>query len=107
MDELDKRDNEIERSVDSNWNKQLVSQVVRSIGERIFRFSSIAEDVSQPFSQKDIHSARFDSKIKFPRLVSRTGTLVDNSLENAYVHYIRSAKHFIYLESQTLIGSSG
>lgn len=55
----------------------------------------------------DIHSARFDSKVKFPRLFSRTGTFIDNSLENAYVHYIRSAKHFIYLETQMLIGSSG
>lgn len=33
LDELDKRDEEIAGSVDGNWNKELVSQVVRSIGK--------------------------------------------------------------------------
>eukprot|EP00245_Coleochaete_scutata_P013408 TRINITY_DN543_c1_g4_i4.p1 TRINITY_DN543_c1_g4~~TRINITY_DN543_c1_g4_i4.p1 ORF type:complete len:819 (-),score=153.50 TRINITY_DN543_c1_g4_i4:387-2843(-) len=34
------------------------------------------------------------------------GAVVDKSIQNAYIHAIRSAQHFIYIENQYFLGSS-
>lgn len=39
-------------------------------------------------------------------LVVRRSAATDQSIHNAYVHHIRNAKHFIYMENQYFIGSS-
>lgn len=39
-------------------------------------------------------------------LIVRRSAATDQSIHNAYIHHIRCAKHFIYLENQYFIGSS-
>lgn len=39
-------------------------------------------------------------------LIVRKSASTDKSIQNAYVHHIRNAKHFIYIENQYFIGSS-
>lgn len=41
-----------------------------------------------------------------PGLVIRKNACVDQSIHHAYVHNIRCAKHFIYIENQYFLGSS-
>lgn len=41
-----------------------------------------------------------------PGLVPRESALTDMSIHKAYIHHIRSAKHFIYIENQYFLGSS-
>lgn len=41
-----------------------------------------------------------------PGLIIRKNARVDQSIHHAYVHNIRSAKHFIYIENQYFLGSS-
>lgn len=39
-------------------------------------------------------------------LVCAKNLVVDKSIQTAYIHAIRSAQHFIYIENQYFIGSS-
>ncbi|KAI0563002.1 Phospholipase D [Gracilaria domingensis] len=41
-----------------------------------------------------------------PGLMVRRNALSDHSIHSAYVHQIRAAKHFIYIENQYFLGSS-
>lgn len=41
-----------------------------------------------------------------PGLLVRKNACADNSIHRAYIHQIRSAKHFIYFENQYFLGSS-
>ena len=48
-----------------------------------------------------------DSELTYTRCLDRKkGRLVDNSIHLSHIHHIRRAKHFIYIESQYLMGSS-
>ncbi|KAI5402755.1 hypothetical protein KIW84_050382 [Lathyrus oleraceus] len=49
---------------------------------------------------KDIHEARAQN------LVCAKNLVIDKSIQTAYIHAIRSAQHFIYIENQYFIGSS-
>lgn len=69
-----------ESSEENSWNVQL--------------FRSINSD-----------SCSFDSSI-LDNLVARKGRIYDNSIQNAYIHHIRRAKHYIYIENQYFLGSS-
>lgn len=64
---------------DGPWNVQ----VLRSINE----------------SSTDLDSDR-------KGLIVRRSANTDQSIHNAYIHHIRNAKHFIYIENQYMIGSS-
>lgn len=64
---------------DGSWNVQ----ILRSINE-----SSTALDAERP------------------GLIVRRNAGIDQSIHHAYVHNIRSAKHFIYIENQYFLGSS-
>jgi len=50
-------------------------------------------------------SAQFDASI-LDRLLMRKGRLYDNSIQRAYVHHIRRAKRFVFIENQYFLGSS-
>eukprot|EP00124_Ichthyophonus_hoferi_P004401 Ihof_evm1s478 gene=Ihof_evmTU1s478 len=39
-------------------------------------------------------------------LINKRGRTVDRSIQDAYIHHIRRAKHFIYIENQYFIGSA-
>jgi phospholipase D1/2 len=51
-------------------------------------------------------SAHFPDKEREPRLHRKYVTLIDNSIEMAYVNLIRNAEDFIYIENQYFMGSS-
>ncbi|XP_076067963.1 uncharacterized protein LOC143040639 isoform X2 [Oratosquilla oratoria] len=67
-------------SEDSSWNVQF--------------FRSINSD-----------SALFDTDV-LDRLLTRKGRLYENTIQRAYVHHIRRARRFIYIENQYFLGSS-
>ena len=50
-------------------------------------------------------SAHFD-KSREVHLHKKYGSLVDNSIERAYVNLIRNAESFIYIENQYFLGSA-
>lgn len=67
------------------WNVQ----VFRSIdGGACFGFPSTPEDAARS------------------GLVSGKNNIIDRSIQDAYIHAIRRAKHFIYIENQYFLGSS-
>eukprot|EP00567_Pseudictyota_dubia_P003202 CAMPEP_0197456016 /NCGR_PEP_ID=MMETSP1175-20131217/42291_1 /TAXON_ID=1003142 /ORGANISM="Triceratium dubium, Strain CCMP147" /LENGTH=70 /DNA_ID=CAMNT_0042990023 /DNA_START=31 /DNA_END=239 /DNA_ORIENTATION=- len=43
--------------------------------------------------------------LKDGRLTHRKGRTFDDSIQRAYIHHIRRAKRFIYLENQYFLGS--
>ena len=53
----------------------------------------------------NVDSARFIHR-NLRYLLSQKGKQTDDSIHRAYVHHIRRAKHFIYIENQYFIGSS-
>uniref|UniRef100_A0A7S2EHY3 phospholipase D n=1 Tax=Trieres chinensis TaxID=1514140 RepID=A0A7S2EHY3_TRICV len=65
---------------ESSWNVQL--------------FRSINED-----------SALFDRALAKKKLKIRKGRVFDDSIQQAYIHQIRRAKRFIYIENQYFLGS--
>ncbi|GBG34460.1 Phospholipase D alpha 1 [Hondaea fermentalgiana] len=74
-----------------SWNEEVFST---ANGDKVVQIvRSINED-----------SARLEKGIKAPNAFFDKGIKVDNSVHRAYVHHIRSAKHFIYIESQYFIG---
>ncbi|KAL7439967.1 hypothetical protein ACHAXM_012152 [Skeletonema potamos] len=97
-------------------------QLSRSIDSRVNVFD---RSIEQSFSSSDIESydwstvrdkttklsRRFDTAsnavVSYGRcLDQKKGRLVDTSIHNTNIHYIRRAKHFIYIESQYFMGSS-
>jgi len=75
----------IDFSTDPHINARRVVQVVRSA---------------------DKYSARLEKRITVPFVNFKGNLKFDDSYHKAYVHHIRHAKHFIYLETEFLIGSS-
>ncbi|CAL4103270.1 unnamed protein product, partial [Meganyctiphanes norvegica] len=59
----------------------------------------------QFFRSINSDSVLFDTSDK-DKLLSRKGRLYENSIQLAYIHHIRRAKHFIYIENQYFLGSS-
>lgn len=59
----------------------------------------------QLFRSINSDSALFHTDV-LDRLLARKGRLFDNSIQRAYIHQIRRAKRFIYLENQYFLGSS-
>lgn len=78
---------------DGNWNVQLL----RSIN---------ASSTDFPKAHIDPEDASAIIPLARAGLVVRKSAATEQSIHNAYVHHIRSAKHFIYLENQYFIGSS-
>eukprot|EP00899_Mesostigma_viride_P015391 jgi/Mesvir1/23853/Mv10655-RA.3 len=57
-------------------------------------------------SRSAVFAARDNVRQLSPQhLLSKKGRQVDNSIHRAYVHQIRRAKHFIYIENQYFLGS--
>eukprot|EP00892_Ulva_mutabilis_P001866 jgi/Ulvmu1/11680/UM008_0090.1 len=54
----------------------------------------------------DGRSAQLDRGVPFPALHYKKGRPIDHSILTAYVHYIRRARNFLYIENQYFIGSS-
>lgn len=94
LEELQKEVAELEsetRERAGSWNEGVFAQ---SNNDRVVQVvRSINED-----------SARLEKSIHAPNAFADKGIKVDNSIHKAYVHHIRSAKHFIYIESQYFIG---
>lgn len=67
-------------SIEGNWNCQL--------------FRSINSD-----------SANFDTNV-LDKLLTRKGRLYENTIQRAYVHHIRRANRFLFIENQYFLGSS-
>eukprot|EP00898_Chlorokybus_atmophyticus_P006475 jgi/Chlat1/6829/Chrsp51S06519 len=61
---------------------------------------------AQLFRSIDERSAAFDPAVKPPAIWRKKGRGVDNSIHKAYVHQIRRARDFIYIENQYFLGSS-
>ncbi|CAL4138873.1 unnamed protein product [Meganyctiphanes norvegica] len=59
----------------------------------------------QFFRSINSDSAMFDTCV-LDKLLARKGRLYENSIQRAYVHHIRRAKHFIYIENQYFLGSA-
>ncbi|XP_037801148.1 phospholipase D alpha 1-like isoform X2 [Penaeus monodon] len=59
----------------------------------------------QFFRSINSDSAQFDSNV-LDKLLTRKGRLYENSIQRAYVHHIRRAKRFIYIENQYFLGSA-
>ncbi|KAK7078978.1 hypothetical protein SK128_002386 [Halocaridina rubra] len=59
----------------------------------------------QFFRSINSDSAQFDTNV-LDRLLTRKGRIFDNSIQRAYVHHIRRAKRFIYIENQYFLGSA-
>ncbi|TVU37811.1 hypothetical protein EJB05_11148, partial [Eragrostis curvula] len=62
-------------------------------------FRSIDSSACVGFSQTPEKAAQLG-------LVSSKGHIIDKSIQDAYIHAIRRAKHFIYIENQYFFGSS-
>jgi hypothetical protein len=54
----------------------------------------------------DGRSAQLDQGRPFPVLHYKKGRPVDASILSGYIHHIRRARHFLYLENQYFMGSS-
>ena len=61
--------------------------------------------VLQVFRSITSDSAHFD-KTREARLHKKYGSLVDNSIERAYINLIRNAESYIYIENQYFLGSA-
>lgn len=61
---------------------------------------------AQLFRSINMDSADFDiNAISEGRLTHRKGRVFDDSIQRAYIHHIRRAKRFIYIENQYFLGS--
>ena len=59
----------------------------------------------QFFRSINSDSALFETS-SLDKLMSRKGRLYENSIQRAYIHHLRRARRFIYLENQYFLGSS-
>jgi len=64
-----------------------------------------ADKVIQIVRSIDEDSARLEKRITAPNVTFSQDVKVDNGLAKAYIHLIRQAKHFVYLEMESFIGS--
>jgi len=59
----------------------------------------------QLFRSINSDSVEFSRETKTSRLMGRKGRLYEDSIQKAYIHHIRRAKKYIYLENQYFLGS--
>lgn len=59
---------------------------------------------AQMFRSCDERSAHMD--VERGGLVTKKGRLIDKSIQRAYVHHIRRAQRYVYIENQYFLGSS-
>uniref|UniRef100_A0A7S2SC01 phospholipase D n=1 Tax=Mucochytrium quahogii TaxID=96639 RepID=A0A7S2SC01_9STRA len=64
-----------------------------------------ADKVVQVIRSIDEDSARLEKRITPPHVSYDKDLKFDNSIHKAFVHHIRHANHFVYVESQYFIGS--
>ena len=60
---------------------------------------------TQFFRSINSDSAQFATNV-LDKLLSRKGRFYENTIQRAYVHHIRRAKRFVFLENQYFLGSS-
>ncbi|KAK3865391.1 hypothetical protein Pcinc_028995 [Petrolisthes cinctipes] len=92
------------------WRRQASDREQRllSVTEDEFVLDWEVPDASwnvQFFRSINSDSALFDINV-LDRLLRRKGRLYENSIQRAYIHHIRRAKRFIYLENQYFLGSA-
>jgi len=84
-----------QRARTGSWNEAFVTN------------SSInAEKVVQVLRSIDEDAAEMDKRITAPNVAFERDLKIDDSLHAAYIHHIRHAEHFVYIETETFIGSS-
>ncbi|KAL7645158.1 UNVERIFIED_CONTAM: hypothetical protein RMT77_003536 [Armadillidium vulgare] len=98
------------RNFVERWRKQAPERENRliSIDESNFVLNWKCPSPSfgvQLFRSINSDSAMFHTST-LDKLLSRKGRLFDSSIQRAYIHHIRRAKHFLYIENQYFLGSS-
>ena len=99
---------QLSRSIDSRVNSfdPSVKQSFQGtdVGRCSCHWTNVTEDKVE--SSRRFETAA-DDTLSFSRcLDQKKGRLVDSSIHMTNIHYIRRAKHFIYIESQYFMGSS-
>ncbi|KAA8499824.1 Phospholipase D alpha 1 [Porphyridium purpureum] len=103
------------KNFEDRWKKQveganneklykLPAELFLSREDEAKAFKNYDEFVCQFFRSIDERSAIFDHDV--PGVFKKKGRQVDASIHRAYVHQIRRAKKFLYIENQYFIGSS-
>ncbi|KAL7150893.1 hypothetical protein ABFS83_05G144800 [Erythranthe nasuta] len=107
---------------EQRWRKQVGNQYIYSINE-LDKFIAQPTEVNIPSSLEDkemwsvqiFRSIDGGAAFGFPDkpekaaelgLISGKDSVIDRSIQDAYIHAIRRAKNFIYIENQYFIGSS-
>ncbi|MCL4155200.1 UNVERIFIED_CONTAM: hypothetical protein GTU68_019080 [Idotea baltica] len=98
------------RNFVERWRKQASDREHRLVSLEDSRFDLDWKSPCTPWSVQlfrsiNSDSAHFHTDV-LDRLLSRKGRLYDNSIQRAYVHHIRRAKNFLYIENQYFLGSS-
>ncbi|KAH9603039.1 hypothetical protein KSS87_004185 [Heliosperma pusillum] len=103
---------------EQRWKKQAGQRLLYSQSELNQRISSTpvtSRDDGESWNVQIFRSIDGGSVVDFPSdpkkaaecgLVSDKGSIIDHSIQDAYVNAIRRAKNFIYIENQYFIGSS-
>ncbi|XP_064116971.1 uncharacterized protein LOC135222709 isoform X2 [Macrobrachium nipponense] len=93
------------------WRRQAFDRENRLLGvtkddfELEWEYSEEDSWNVQFFRSINSDSAMFDTDV-LDRLLTRKGRLYENSIQRAYIHHIRRAKRFIYIENQYFLGSA-
>jgi phospholipase D1/2 len=83
-------------------------QVFRSIDERSAQFDHERVRLGSTYSSTHLtlNTQPLGEVMPIQNLSLKKGRLVDDSIHRAYVHHIRRAQRFIYIENQYFLGSS-
>jgi phospholipase D1/2 len=98
---------QLSRSIDSRVNvfDRSIEQSFSSTNIDSYDWSDVSDSKAAKRSRKFEYAS--NAIISYGRcLDQKKGRLVDTSIHNTNIHYIRRAKHSIYIESQYFMGSS-
>ena len=95
---IDSRVNVFDPSIKQSFRNESVDRM------NMFDWTTIKEKGAEKSNRFETAS---NAQLTFNRcLDQKKGRLVDSSIHMSNIHYIRRAKHFIYIESQYFMGSS-
>ncbi|KAK9742226.1 hypothetical protein RND81_03G157200 [Saponaria officinalis] len=103
---------------EQRWKKQVGQRFLYSRGEldqKIAETQATSTEDAESWNVQMFRSIDGGSVVDFPSdprkaaecgLISDKGSIIDHSIQDAYVNAIRRAKNFIYIENQYFLGSS-
>lgn len=104
---------DIVANFEGRWKRQALDKLKRSLHEySVDNFVLIEEEESicdGNWSVQVVRSINESATAFDPYgdgLIVRRTACTDQSIHNTYIHHIRSAKHFVYIENQYFLGSS-